>query len=110
MRLLHVGAVLKKNDPCFYIDMLLILEGFLSHESVFFLDLRMVQPGRLVSSAQKHAWRKRRVGADQSGNQGQIASVITDRRVYNLEFTNYSDLKAFYNMIEAVFAVTLLTS
>ena len=82
----------------------------MSHESVFFLDLRMVQPGRLVSSAQKHAWRKRRVGADQSGNQGQIASVITDRRVYNLEFTDYSDLKAFYNMIEAVFAVTLLTS
>jgi len=36
VRLLHVGAVLKKNDPCFYIDMLLILEGFLSHESVFF--------------------------------------------------------------------------
>ncbi|XP_020601133.1 uncharacterized protein LOC110040258 [Orbicella faveolata] len=72
--------------------------------------LRMVQPGRLVSSAQKHAWRKRRVGAHQSGNLGQVASVITGRRVYNLEFTDYSDLKAFYNMIEAVFAVTLLTS
>ncbi|XP_078372526.1 mycocerosic acid synthase-like isoform X4 [Oculina patagonica] len=73
-------------------------------------DLRMVQPGRLVSSAQKYAWRKRRVGAYQSGNLGQVASVITGQRVYNLEFTDYSDLKAFYNMIEAVFAVTLLTS
>ena len=70
----------------------------------------MVQPGRLVSSAQKYAWRKRRVEADQSGNLGQVASVITGRRVYNLEFTDYADLKAFYNMIEAVFAVTLLTS
>ncbi|KAL9968891.1 hypothetical protein ACROYT_G021035 [Oculina patagonica] len=73
-------------------------------------DLRMVQPGRLVSSALKYAWRKRRVGARQSGNLGQVASVITGQRVYNLEFTDYSDLKAFYNMIEAVFAVTLLTS
>jgi len=70
----------------------------------------MVQPGRLVSSAQRYAWRKRRVGADQSGNLGQVASVITGQRVYNLEFTDYADLKAFYNMIEAVFAVTLLTS
>ncbi|KAL9968892.1 hypothetical protein ACROYT_G021036 [Oculina patagonica] len=73
-------------------------------------DLRMVQPGRLVFSAHKYAWRKRRVGARQSGNLGQVASVITGQRVYNLEFTDYSDLKAFYNMIEAVFAVTLLTS
>ncbi|KAJ7385705.1 hypothetical protein OS493_013734 [Desmophyllum pertusum] len=72
-------------------------------------DLRMVQPGRLVFSALKYAGRRRRVGAHQSGNLGQIASVITDKRVYNLEFTDYSDLKAFYNMIEAVFAVTLLT-
>jgi len=71
-------------------------------------DLRMVQPGRLVSSALKYAGRKRRVGAFQSGNLGQVASVITSERVYNLEFTDYSDLKAFYNMIEAVFAVTLL--
>jgi len=73
-------------------------------------DLRMVQPGRLVSNAQKYALRKRRIGAHQSGNLGQVASVITGRRVYNLEFTDYSELKAFYNMIEAVFAVTLLTS
>ena len=73
-------------------------------------DLRMVQPGRLVSSAQKYAWRKRRVGAHESGNLGQVASVITRRRVYNLEFTDYSDLKAFFNMVEAVFGVTLLTS
>ncbi len=70
----------------------------------------MVQPGRLVSSALKYAWRKRRVGAHQSRNLGQVASVITGQRVYNLEFTDYSDLKTFYNMIEAVFAVTLLTS
>ena len=70
----------------------------------------MEQPGRLVSSDRKYAWRKRRVGSDQSGNLGQVASVITDRRVYNLEFADYSDLKAFYNMIEAVFAVTLLTT
>lgn len=70
-------------------------------------DLRMVQQGRLVSSALKHAGRKRRVGVFQSGNLGQVASVITSKRVYNLEFTDYSDLKAFYNMIEAVFAVTL---
>ena len=71
-------------------------------------DLRMVQPGRLVSSALKHTGRKRRVGAFQSGKLGQVASVITSERVYNLEFTDYSDLKAFYNMIEAVFSVTLL--
>ena len=70
----------------------------------------MVQPGRLVSSALEYAGRRRRVGALQSGNLGQIASVITSKRVYNLEFTDYSDLKAFYDMIEAVFAVTLLTS
>ena len=72
--------------------------------------LRIVQPGRLVDSAQKYAWRKRRVGAHESGNLGQVASVITRRRVYNLEFTDYSDLKAFFNMVEAVFGVTLLTS
>ena len=72
--------------------------------------LRMVQPGRLVDSAQKYAWRKRRVGAHESGNLGQVASVITRRRVYNLEFTDYSDLKAFFDMVEAVFGVTLLTS
>ena len=77
---------------------------------VFFSDLRMVQPGRLVASAQKYAWRKRKVGAYQSGNLGQVASVMTGGRVFNLEFTDYSDLKAFYNMIEAVFAVTLLTT
>ena len=71
-------------------------------------DLRMVLPGRLVSSALKHAGRKRRVRVFQSGNLGQVASVITSERVYNLEFTDYSDLKAFYNMIEAVFAVVLL--
>ena len=70
----------------------------------------MVQPGRVVSSALKYAWRKRRVGANASGNLGQIAAVVTGRRVYNLEFTDYSDLKAFYNMVEAVFAVKLLTS
>ena len=87
----------------FFLKINLSLENFLS-------GLRMVQPGRLVSSAQKYAWRKRRVGAHQSGNLGQVASVITGRRVYNLEFTDYSDLKAFYNVVEAVFAVTLLTS
>lgn len=70
----------------------------------------MVQPGRLVSSALKHAGRKRRVGVFQSGNLGQVASVITRERVYNLEFTDCSDLKAFHNMIEAIFAVKLLTS
>ena len=70
----------------------------------------MVQPGRFVSSALKHCGRKRRVGADHSGNLGQIASVITNRRVYNLEFTDYSDLKAFYSMIEAVFGLTLLST
>ena len=69
-----------------------------------------MQPGRLVDSAQKYAWRKRRVGAHESGNLGQVASIITRRRVYNLEFTDYSDLKAFFNMVEAVFGVTLLTS
>ena len=73
-------------------------------------DLRMVQPGKFVSSALMYAGRKRRVGADQSGNLGQMASVITNRRVYNLEFTDYSDLKVFYNMIEAVFGVTLLST
>ena len=70
----------------------------------------MVQPGRFVSSALKHCGRKRRVGADYSGNLGQIASVITNRRVYNLEFTDYSDLKAFYSMIEAVFGMTLFST
>jgi len=69
----------------------------------------MVQPGRLVSNALKHADRKRRVGANHSGNLGQIASVVTSRRVYNLEFTNYSDLKTFNDMIEAVFGVPLLS-
>ena len=69
----------------------------------------MVQPGRLVSSALKYADRKRRVGARRSGNLGQIASVIKGQRVYNLEFTDWSDLKAFYNMVEAVFAVTILS-
>lgn len=77
---------------------------------MFLLDLRMVQPGRIVSSALKFAWRKRRVGAHQSGNLEQVASVITGRRDFNLEFTDYSDLKAFYHMVEAVFAVKLLTS
>ena len=76
----------------------------------YYLDLRMVQPGRVVSSAKKYAWRKRRVGAHESGNLGQVASVVTSRRVYNLEFTDYSDLKTFYDMVEAVFAVTFLTS
>ena len=69
----------------------------------------MVQPGRLVSSALKYARRKRKVGTHESGKLGQVASVITSRRVYNLEFIDYSDLKAFYNMVEAVFAVTLLS-
>ena len=69
----------------------------------------MVQPGRLVFNALKHADRKRRVGANHSGNLGQIASVITSRRIYNLEFTNYSDLKTFNDMIEAVFGVPLLS-
>jgi len=73
-------------------------------------DLRMVQPGRLVSSALKYAGRRRRIGAHHSGNLGQIASVITSKRVYNLEFTNYSDLKTFYSMIEGVFGVTLLST
>lgn len=76
----------------------------------FITDLRMVQPGRLVSSALKYASRRRKVGVHQSGNLGQVASVITAKRVYNLEFTDYSDLKAFFNTIETVFAVTLLTS
>ena len=87
----------------FFLKINLSLENFLS-------GLRMVQPGRLVSSAQKYAWRKRSVGAHQSGNLGHVASVITGRRVYNLEFTDYSDLTAFFDMIEAVFGVTLLTS
>ena len=69
----------------------------------------MVQPGMLVANARKYAGRKRRVGAHHSGNLRQIASVITRKRVYNLEFTDYLDLKSFYNMIEAVFAVKLLS-
>ena len=69
----------------------------------------MVQPGLFVANATKYANRKRRVGAHHSGNLRQIASVITRRRVYNLEFTDYSDMKSFYNMIEAVFAVKLLS-
>ena len=69
----------------------------------------MVQPGMLVANARRYAGRKRRVGAHHSGNLRQIASVITRKRVYNLEFTDYSDLKSFYNMIEAVFAVQLLS-
>ena len=79
--------------------------------SFFFLttDLCMVQPGMLVASARRYASRKRRVGAHHSGNLRQIASVITRKRVYNLEFTDYSGLKSFYNMIEAVFAVQLLS-
>ena len=78
---------------------------------LFFLttDLLMVQPGKLVANARKYAGRKRRVGAHHSGNLRQIASVITRKRVYNLEFTDYSDLKSFYNMIEAVFTVQLLS-
>ena len=70
----------------------------------------MVQPGTLVSSALKYAGRKRRVGTHHSGNLGQIASVITSRRVYNLEFTDYSDLKVFYNTIEAVYGVIMLSN
>lgn len=62
----------------------------------------MVQPGRLASISLKHADSKRKVGAHHSGKLGQIASVITSRRVYNLESTNYSDLKAFFSMIDAV--------
>lgn len=62
----------------------------------------MVQPGRLVSISLKHPDSKRKVGAHHSGKLGQIASVITSRRVYNLESTNYSDLKAFFSMIDAV--------
>ena len=69
----------------------------------------MVQPGRLVSSALKYTWRKRRVQSNESGDLGHIASVVTSRRVYNLEFCVYSDLKAFYDTVEAVFAVKLLT-
>ena len=78
----------------------------LQKKDPFFLttDLCMVQPGMLVANARRYAGRKRRVGAYHSGNLRQIASVITRRRVYNLEFTDYSDLKSFYNMIEAVFA------
>ena len=57
----------------------------------------MVQPGKLVANARKYASRKRRVGAHHSGNLRQIASVITRKRVYNLEFTDYSDLKSFYD-------------
>ena len=77
--------------------------------SYLMTDLRMVQPGRFVSSALKYAGRKRRVGAHYSGNLGQITSVVTSRRVYNLEFTNYSDLKTFYSMIEAIFGVNMLS-
>ncbi|CAH3046661.1 unnamed protein product [Pocillopora meandrina] len=69
----------------------------------------MVQPGRLVCSALKYTWRKRRVGGYESGNLGHIASIATSRRVYNLKFCDYSGLKAFYNMVEAVFALKLLT-
>ena len=78
---------------------------------LFFLttDLCMVQPGMFVADARKYATRKRRVGAHHSGNLRQIASVITRKRVYNLEFTDYSDLKSFYYMIEAFFAVKLLS-
>ena len=81
----------------------------ITHEIQRFSELRMVQPGRFVSSALKYTWRKRRVGGYESGNLGYIASVATSRRVYNLEFCDYSDLKAFYDMVEAVFAVKLLT-
>lgn len=80
-----------------------------SYLELFFSELRMVQPGRLVSNALKYAWRKRRVQGYESGNLGHIASVVTSHRVYNLEFCVYSDLKAFYDMVEAVFAVKLLT-
>ena len=45
----------------------------------------MVQPGKLVANARKYAGRKRRVGAHHSGNLRQIASVITRKRVYNLD-------------------------
>ena len=72
-------------------------------------ELSMVQPGRLVCSALKYTWRKRRVGGYESGNLGHIASIATSRRVYNLKFCDYSGLKAFYNMVEAVFALKLLT-
>ena len=73
-------------------------------------DLRMVQPGRLVSNALKYSGRRRKVGVHQSGNLERVASVITAKRVYNLEFIDYCDLKAFYNTIETVFAVKLLTT
>jgi len=72
-------------------------------------DLCMVQPGRLVSNALKHTNRKRKVGANHSGNLGQIASVITSKRIYNLEFTSSSDLRTFNDMIEAVFGVALVS-
>ena len=69
----------------------------------------MIQPGRFVSNALQYAGRKRRVGAQQSGNLGQIASVITNNRVYNLEFTDHSDLRSFFNTMEAVYGVTILS-
>ena len=72
--------------------------------------LRMVQPGRLVSNALKYSGRRRKVGVHHSGNLGRVASVITAKRVDNLEFIDYCDLKAFYNTIETVFAVKLLTT
>ena len=49
----------------------------------------------------------RQRGAYESGNLAQIAAVVTSQRVYSFEFTDHCDLKAFCNMIEAIFSLTL---
>ena len=71
--------------------------------------LRMVQPGKFVSNALQFARRKRSVGAHHSGNLELIASVITGRRMHNLEFTNHSDLKTFFHSMEAVYGLKILS-
>ena len=70
----------------------------------------MVQPGRFVSSSLKYACQVRRAGTHQSGSLGQTAGVVTKRRVYSFEFTDFSDLKDFYNMMEALFSITIVSA
>ena len=99
-------------DPLFSVFQMLSSEA--SGQVVIFafnktLNNHRPQPGRLVSGALKYTWRKRRVGGYESGNLGHIVSIATSRRVYNLEFCDYLYLRAFYNMVEAVFALKLLT-
>lgn len=65
-------------------------------------ESRIVLPGKFVPSAIKYATRKY---ARHSGNIDLVVSMVTTRRTYNFEFLEFSDMKEFYSMAEAVFHV-----